>query len=89
MRPVERRKGASPLARVAIMLLLPVIVGALIACDNGAGGTQQGGGSQPANQVARAPYEGIPEGKPKGLNGSVPDPRRFLRQAAGLYPTSP
>ncbi|MDQ5823621.1 MAG: PCYCGC domain-containing protein [Chloroflexota bacterium] len=72
-RTVERRRGVSPLTRVAIMLLLPVIVGALIACDNGSGGTQQ---------VARAPYEGIPEGKPKGLNGSVPNPKEVLETAA-------
>jgi hypothetical protein len=60
------------------MLLLPVIVGALIACDNGSGGTQQ---------VARAPYEGIPEGKPKGLSGSVPNPKEVLETtAAGQLP---
>ena len=53
------------------MLLVPVIVGALIACDNGSGGTQQ--------QVARAPYEGIPEGKPKlAGSGSVPNPKEVL-----------
>jgi hypothetical protein len=69
------------------MLLLPVIVGALIACDNGAGGTEQGGSSQAANPVARAPYEGIPEGKPKGLNGSVPDPKEVLEtKPAGQLP---
>jgi hypothetical protein len=75
---VERRRGVSPLTRVAIMLLLPVIVGALIACDNGSGGTQQ---------VARAPYEGIPEGKPKGFNGSVPNPKEVLETTpAGQLP---
>jgi hypothetical protein len=62
---------------VVIMLLLPVIVGALIACDNGSGGTQQGQGSS-ATSAARAPYEGVPEGKPKGLNGSVPNPKEVL-----------
>ncbi|HEX8230217.1 MAG TPA: PCYCGC motif-containing (lipo)protein [Chloroflexia bacterium] len=85
--PVERRRGVSPLTRVAIMLLLPVIVGALIACDNGSGGTQQGQGSLPTNPVARSPYEGIPEGKPKGLSGSVPNPKEVLETtAAGQLP---
>ena len=77
-RTVERRRVVSPLTRVAIMLLLPVIVGALIACDNGSGGTQQ---------VARAPYEGVLEGKPKGLSGSVPNPKEVLETtAAGQLP---
>ena len=73
-RPVEPRTGVSPLVRVAIMLLLPVIVGALIACDNGSGGTQ-------TSPAARAPYEGIPEGRPPGLNGSVPNPKEVLETA--------
>jgi hypothetical protein len=68
---------------VAIMLLLPVVVGALIACDNGTNGS--GGGGTP--QVTRAPYEGIPEGRPKGLNGSVPNPKEVLEtKPAGQLP---
>lgn len=77
----EPGSGVSPLVRVAIMLLLPVIVGALIACDNGSGGTRQDGGTLPANPVARAPYEGVPEGKPKNLSGSVPNPKEVLETA--------
>ncbi|MDQ3928370.1 MAG: PCYCGC domain-containing protein, partial [Chloroflexota bacterium] len=38
--------------------------------------------SSGTQQVSRAPYEGIPEGKPKGLNGSVPNPKEVLETAA-------
>ena len=80
-RSAEQPAGASPLTRVLIMLLVPAVVGFVIACDNGSGGNQGG------NTVERAAYEGIPEGKPPGLSGSVPDPKEVLETTpAGQLP---
>ncbi len=60
------------------MLLLPMLMWAVIACDNGAGG----------QTTARAPYEGVPEGTPKGLGSTTPDPTEVLEKApAGQLPS--
>jgi hypothetical protein len=57
------------------MLLLPLLAAIIVACDNGSGA------------AARAPYEGIPEGRPRGLGGSVPDPAEVLEtKPAGQMP---
>lgn len=79
--------GASPLTRVAIMLLMPMLVVAIIACDSGSSGGQSQQTTLPA-QAARAPYQGIPEGKPKGLGSSVPDPKEVVEKTpAGQLPS--
>jgi hypothetical protein len=59
------------------MMLLPLIVAIIVACgDSGA-----------ATQAARGPYEGIPEGTPRGLGSSVPDPPEKVETvAAGQLP---
>jgi Protein of unknown function with PCYCGC motif len=43
------------------MLMLPMLVAAVVACDNGT--------------ASRAPYEGVPEGTPPNLGSTVPDPK--------------
>ena len=70
--------GSSPLLKIAVMMLLPLIVGIIVACGDSGGATQQ---------AARGPYEGIPEGTPRGLGSSVPDPPEKVETvAAGQLP---
>ena len=59
--------------RVLAMLLVPVIAFAIASCDSG--------------QSARAPYAGIPEGRPTFLSAPVPDPKEVVEtKTAGKLP---
>ena len=59
-------KRVPGLPRSLVMLLVPVVVAALVSCSN-------------QNPAARAPYEGLPEGKPPGLGNPVPDPKEEVQ----------
>ncbi len=77
MAPVKGVRGAYYLMRMLIFLLVPVLV-VLVACN---------GNTPGQNQTRRAPYEGVPEGKPPGLGNPVPDPREELQaRPAGQLP---
>jgi len=70
--------------KVVAMLLLPVLIGAVVACDNGTGSN---GSSQPAATATSVPYAGVPEGKPPLLGAPVPDPQEVIdTEAAGQLP---
>ena len=59
--------------RVLWLLVLPVLLIGIASCGTG--------------PSARAAYEGIPEGKPPGLGGSVPDPKEVIEtKTAGALP---
>ena len=82
-----RKPASSHLLKVAMMLLLPVLVAAIVACDS-AGSTSNTGSGQSAVTVptnspqaaapSSAPYANSPEGKPKGLSAPIPDPKEVL-----------
>src|SRR5215212_2484514 len=81
-RRAGKRVGAPRAMKVAGMLLLPLLVIAVIACDTG---TPAAG---PANTPTTAkPYANVPEGKPPGLGAPVPDPKEVLEtKPAGQLP---
>jgi hypothetical protein len=65
------------LARLLAMLLMPMLVTIVIACDSGASG----------NSGNTEPYANSPEGKPKYLPNPVPDPPEVLEtKPAGQMP---
>ena len=75
--PVRGVKGDYRWMRMLIFLLVPVLV-VLVACN---------GNTPGQGQARRAPYEGVPEGKPPGLGNPVPDPREELQtRPAGQLP---
>jgi hypothetical protein len=78
--------GAPRSVKVAAMLLLPVLVAAIVACDSGSG--SNGPTAVATNPpVAAAPYANSPEGKPPGLNAPVPDPKEVIEtKPAGQLP---
>ncbi|MDQ6694051.1 MAG: PCYCGC domain-containing protein [Chloroflexota bacterium] len=72
--------------RVLVMLLTPALVAGIVACDSGG---NSGSGAQPTTApAARAPYQGVPEGKPPGLGAPVPDPKEVSETLpAGQMPS--
>jgi hypothetical protein len=60
-RPIKEKGNPRPV-RVLAMLIMPLLVVAIAACDSGA-------------QSSRTPYQDSPEGKPPGLGAPVPDPK--------------
>jgi hypothetical protein len=78
--PGSDKSGTSTLAKVAIMLMLPMLVAIVVAC-----GDNSGGGNPPA--ATPVPYANSPEGKPPGLGAPVPDPKEQTEtKAAGQLP---
>lgn len=72
-RRAVKEDGTPRLAKVLTMLIMPLLVVAIAACDNG--------------QAARKPYDGSPEGKPPGLSAPVPDPKEVSEtKPAGVLP---
>ena len=68
-------KGTPRAVKVLAMLLLPLLVAMVVACDSGSGSTP------------RAPYADIPEGKPTGSTRPIPDPKEVVEtKAAGAMP---
>src|SRR5437773_11805118 len=70
-----RRKSAatSRIVKSAAMLLLPLILAAVVACDTTS--TSNAPTATPAPPASSAkPYANSPEGKPLNLGGAVPDP---------------
>ncbi len=73
----HRQVGAHQLVKVVTMLLLPLLLAAIVACDNSSGSVK----------TSRAPYEGVPDGKPTNLGAPVPNPEEVLEtKAAGQLP---
>jgi hypothetical protein len=61
--------------KVLAMLLLPLLVAMVVACDSNSGST------------TRAPYADIPEGKPTGSTRPIPDPKELVEtKPAGALP---
>src|SRR5438270_6616457 len=83
-RKAMRRRGvAVPRSmKVVGMLLLPLVLLAVVACDTG--GTASG---PPNTPTATIPYANVPEGKPPGLSAPVPDPKEATEtKPAGQLP---
>jgi hypothetical protein len=78
----RKHVGASRAMKVAGMLLLPMMLAAVVACDTG--GPASGPAATP---TAAKPYALVPEGKPPGLSAPVPDPKEALEtKPAGQLP---
>jgi len=79
--------GMSRLAKVGAMLLLPLLAAAIAACDSGsATPTPTKPAIPPVN--SRAPYDGVPEGKPKYTSTNVPDiPEKLETLPVGQLPS--
>jgi len=75
----------SPIARIAAMLLMPLLVVAVIACDGGSSGTNTP--SPTTGEGGDTRYANSPEGRPKYLGNPVPDPPEVLEtKPAGQMP---
>jgi Protein of unknown function with PCYCGC motif len=73
-RRVRKVRGTPRLVKVVTMLVMPLIVFFIAACDSG-------------SQPARTPYQGSPEGKPSGLSAPIPDPKEISEtKPAGQMP---
>lgn len=95
--------GTGRLVKVLAMLLLPLLVAAVVACDSNsapATGTSSPPALAPAGTAtgvitttgtatnSRAPYEGVPEGKPKYTTTNQPDlPEVMETKPAGQLPS--
>lgn len=81
----KKNDGTPRPVKVAAMLLLPLLVAAVVACDTGTG-------TAPANTPTTAavePYANSPEGKPPLFKAgqSIPDPKEALEtKPAGQLP---
>lgn len=84
LRPTSSYTGTNRLVKVAVMLLLPLLIVAIVACDNGSA-SSSGGNTATAT---RAAYEGVPEGKPVDAALRVPDPKEVTEKvASGKLPS--
>lgn len=78
--------------KVAVMLILPLLIAAVVACDSGNSGSNSGAGVPTATTAAQVqpagkPYAQSPEGKPPVLGAPVPDPKEVLdTKPAGQLP---
>lgn len=95
--------GTGRLVKVAVMLLLPLLVAAVAACDsNPAPATSTSIPTVPVPLItatsvvtatgtavnSRAPYDGVPEGKPKYATNNLPDlPEVSEEKPAGQLPS--
>ena len=59
-------EGTPRTVKVLAMLLLPLLVAMVVACDSDPGST------------TRTPYAGIPEGMPSGSTNPIPDPKEVV-----------
>lgn len=85
MERVESNAGTNRLVKIAGMLLLPLLVAAIAACDTN---TNSGGATSPTAAVSRAPYDGVPEGKPLYSSTNLPDiPEVLETKPAGELPS--
>jgi len=70
----RQEAGTSRFVKVLAMLLMPVLVMAVISCGDN-------------STENRAPYAGVPEGKPTGSTAPIPDPKEVVEtKPAGQLP---
>lgn|GEM_PF-1958730 len=96
---IDREKastGTNRLVKIAGMLLLPLLVAAIAACDSNSSssatptlsvplGTAT---TAPTASLSRAPYEGVPEGKPLYSSTNQPDiPEMLETKPVGELPS--